>query len=479
MEKVRLFQRILLYILVITVPIQTAKHFTPSFTELAGRPLDYLMPVVYIGDILIGLLFVTDILIWQKQNIFTTMYTSIKKIVRGEISSVGRIEKMSAVFFVGFLLMSLISSLFSLNFGAALVRWVRFAEMGILIFWFVKRVDKADINLLLSLMSVSLIYEVPLVFYEWYSQSSAGLTILGEWTRSPFSADVAKITFSGESYMRPYATFSHPNVLAGYLTLMILIIGHLFVAKLQNIRQMSINTINSKTRWLGVLCLGVALSASLWALLLTFSRSAWIGLILAFMVAVGVYIKHINLRIALVMVTGAFIVATILFTSVTDFKKTIADVIGERFASLQTTESFSFHERIEFIERSINLARYHPLLGVGLNNFMTSQQEELHVINLTDQPVHSIYFLLLAETGLVGLMLFGLGAIFLTIAVINKIHRAGPRFDDRSKGALYISLITLVLCIGFLDHYFLTIPPAILLLSMVLCHVYHWLYAQP
>jgi O-antigen ligase len=99
---------------------------------------------------------------------------------------------------------------------------------------------------------------------QYYKQSSLSLKWLGEPILSPDLAGVAKIVLDGEKIIRAYGTFSHPNVLAGFLLMSLFISFYLlFFTKI-------------KQNWQFLALIGL-ISVQFLAFILTFSRTAWLA----------------------------------------------------------------------------------------------------------------------------------------------------------------------------------------------------------
>jgi O-antigen ligase len=116
-----------------------------------------------------------------------------------------------------------------------------------------------------------------------------------------------------------------------------------------------------------------------------------------------------------------------------------------------------------------------PLLGVGLNNFTARMSEYGQVQANTRflQPVHNVYLLWLAETGLAGLLII--------FAVINYLVKSGEkRVVSNVKGRkmkmgtvfstsyLFFIPVLMLLIIGLVDHYPLTLQTGQLMLVLSL-----------
>ena len=91
-----------------------------------------------------------------------------------------------------------------------------------------------------------------------------------------------------------------------------------------------------------------------------------------------------------------------------------------------------------------------PIIGTGLG---TSPLYPRNISNfaMLHQPIHNIYLLILSETGIVGLGLFGL-------LILKAL---------RSKSIIHNSLF-IILALGMFDHYWLTLQQTQLLFAIVL-----------
>jgi O-antigen ligase len=103
---------------------------------------------------------------------------------------------------------------------------------------------------------------------------------------------------------------------------------------------------------------------------------------------------------------------------------------------------------------AIQIVRLSPLLGVGLGNFLVKLPGVLPSRTIYFlQPVHNIYLLLLAETGVIGLTFF-LTAVAYTVC--KHMH-----------SIVTVSLLAL-LVLGLVDHYLFTLQQGQLLLATLI-----------
>ena len=102
---------------------------------------------------------------------------------------------------------------------------------------------------------------------------------------------------------------------------------------------------------------------------------------------------------------------------------------------------------------AIRLWQTSPLFGVGLGNFLVRLPEALPTRTIYFlQPVHNIYLLLLSEVGVVGFLFF--------IWFLQKIFRHPFGIWHLAFGILLV--------LGLVDHYPLTLQQGQLLLTLLM-----------
>lgn len=102
-----------------------------------------------------------------------------------------------------------------------------------------------------------------------------------------------------------------------------------------------------------------------------------------------------------------------------------------------------------------------PVTGVGLSNFLIRlpyfypQGQEVLL-----QPVHNVFLLVFAESGMIGIGLF----LWVLVQVFEKTLRIADPLIRR----VFLFLLVSVSGIGMVDHYFLTLEQGQLLFSLLL-----------
>ena len=380
------------YFLIILLPVQLAFHFPASFTQIAGIGSDYLTPTLYL----------TDLLIW-------TLIILAKPL--RFLSRLG--WKNLFLIFLAFLYL-LHSALFvSVNKPAAFYSLFKISEF-ILLFWSIITL-KPSFNKTVLFFSIPVIYSSLLAIAQFIIQRSAGgiMWYLGERTFYASTFGIAAVSVSGRLLLRPYATFPHPNVLGGFLAVILSLMIYLLIK----------SSVFNKFRTF----LFLSILAGLPALFLTFSLGAWLVFLSGLLF---IFIKPLK--------QPAIIFFLILLLSIL--------IPFMPFASKSLTE------RRELAESFWSHFQKHPAFGTGLNNSLiyqygsTAVKNGLHLL----QPVHNIYLFVAGELGILGLT----GFLYLLF------HLA---YAYRKKPNERILPFTLILLLGFFDHYPLTLQQGQLL----------------
>ena len=268
--------------------------------------------------------------------------------------------------------------------------------------WSVARL-RLSFDRLTAVMMVSLAIHVLIGAGQVVQQGQLGLP--AEWAIDHGQEGAAVLALQGGAWLRPYGLTFHPNVLAGFLVVGLVLglpmVGHLGCRALWWIL------------WFG--------------LLLTFSRSAWLGMLISAPIAAGwLYRREPRLRSALWRtalgacaillllgwVTGEQIEARF-FQRAPIVAGTDRSATPEAPVSLSSEESIS--DRLEMIDLSLQLIASHPFFGIGAGNFPLAMLAA-HT-KAPPQYVHNVPLLIAAEAGcaagVIWLGLWGGGAYLL------------------------------------------------------------------
>ena len=272
---------------------------------------------------------------------------------------------------------------------------------------------------------------------------------LGERTFSGSTPGIAQFSWchgvsaSGcQLVLRAYGTFPHPNVLGGFLAVVLPIfvsrISYYVFSIFSNEKRRNVISIQRSAFEMVAFVLGII------ALALTFSRSAWVvggvGILLACSKGYVVRGKGIVIFSLICILLG----------------------ISLLFPINMASESVVV--RMALNASAISIWKSHPWFGVGLGNFLVALPSFLpssFIYYL--QPVHNIYLLLLSEVGVVGVF-----------CILYFVYRMKKYFLHTTVYS--IPMISLLI-LGLVDHYPLTLQQGQLLLVLV-CSIAYTVFSE-
>jgi hypothetical protein len=273
---------------------------------------------------------------------------------------------------------------------------------------------------------------------EFIQQSTGSLNSLnsnwpGTLDTSVRGASIVQLP-GGESFLRAYGTFPHPNILGGFALILLLGPIAFFMRR-------------EKPNNLALLLLipGIALLA------LTFSRSAWLALIAFSMILIwkSRHFDRKRLAIMLSIIAISFIGTLLPYRQLVQARTT---------STTSHSEEFSFIGRAWLSQEALKMISEHPLTGVGIGSFiieLSRRAGEGYVI----EPVHNILLLAGAELGIPGLLL----VIALSISFLYHLFKA-----QNPNAILAGATLTGLGIISFFDHYLWTLTPGRLMLGLVI-----------
>ncbi|MBI5358181.1 hypothetical protein HZB69_00955 [Candidatus Amesbacteria bacterium] len=181
----------MIFLILLLLPSQLGFHFWPDWALSNGIRVDYLSPTLYFTDLLI---------LWL-------MFTNTVKI------------KIN--FYI--IILITLNIFFSLSPLTSIFKWLRVLEY----FWLFRYlILKIDLKLKIKNLKFAILWTSILAWSQFILQKSvgSGWYWLGERTFNIYTPNIAKV-FWGELILRPYATFSHPNILGGFLAVTGLLAG--------------------------------------------------------------------------------------------------------------------------------------------------------------------------------------------------------------------------------------------------------------
>lgn len=418
-------------LLLILLPIQLGRHFWPDFSLISGIRVDYLSPTIYLTDLLvIGIL---GVWFWERRSQFSVF--SFQSLVK-------KYWWILAVF--TFLLLS---AFFAQNQGAAFYKLIRIIEFSLLGLYVVK--TKPRLPLVANLLSISVIYSSFIAIAQLLKQASLDGVFwwLGERTFNDFTPSIARAVWDGQLIMRPYATFSHPNVLAGFvLVSLILVLANFSSRSKRRIKSATtkssvIAKFISRFKWITVIFGTLAILAS-------FSRSVWI-------VGLGIFLliilRHLRGGKRKLLGGGGILLVVLMG-------------FGFFYVTTHLDMDEAISRRLQLNQTAIEMIQENPLVGVGLNNFIPRLPDYWQTSGAVRflQPVHNIFLLIGAETGMIGLL------IFLWFLLLTFRHLRGGKRNTSEVREVLVLALSAILLLGLFDHYFFTLQQTQLLFTIIL-----------
>ena len=391
MNSIRKIEKVALYLLLFLLPTQLALHFWPSWAFVFGIRVDFLSPSIYATDVLVAILFVTT-LVSDGKSLFKFL-----------------IKYWVCIFL--FLLFAIFNTILSTSPFESSYKWLKIAEFVFLGYYFSKqKILEFSLIIKTMLLSSAVFSLIGILQFIKGGTSGGMLYFLGERTFNLNTPGIALVVVSGVSHLRAYSTFSHPNSLAGFLGVVIILLltGEYF----------------KKTK-----LMLAALFISSICFLLTFSLSAYAG-ILVVLLFYFISKKQKMFRPAVYIFLFLSVVVSLLMPLV-------SPAILKTFPSI----SQNLSQRLDLAVISGKLISQRFFLGQGLGTFIISSP-------WLRQPVHNIFLLVFAETGVLGLLLFGY--------VISKVMIKNPL------------VFIFIIITGLTDHYWITLQQNLLLLSILL-----------
>lgn len=412
-------KKTLFKLLILLLPIQLSKHFWPSWANISGIRVDYLAPAVYLTDIVLAIL----LLVWFIEIV------SKKRVYRSRPKNRNKFLLLLAI-----LLFVALNIAGALNPQAALVRWIKLFQMTAFILFLVRNGRFIKRKLLFYPLSAAIVYSTAIGIAQFVLQRTLGgpFYFLGERTFGASTPGIALGYYFGNLLLRPYATFPHPNALAGFLVVaFFLVAGEKTKSQLEKVVK------------------GLASVCTLLLLLLTNSQGAWLVLLLC---GLSYLMSKTRPRLVPTTISLLFVLAVGLSVA--------SPMFFQKLTSQDNVLSQSVERRISLTVAAGQMLGQKPIFGVGLNNFLVELNQRGTPFDLAWflQPVHNIFLLVFAEAGLLGFFLF--------IYILAKAYR---NLYSRKKYTIFVTLSLLaVVLTGVLDHYWLTLQQNQLLFSLVL-----------
>ncbi len=395
----------LVSLIIFTIPFNWFLKGETDSAFLRGIQIDYLLLKLYLQDILLLCLGIyllysyrSSISQWLARNA-----ASIKRAAQAQPNTwaltIRRVQISSFInchlplSLMGLILVTGFKSLAVNQLSTYMSMWQLISATGFAYHLHKRFTYKQLVSFIWKPLALSALMQACIALYQFIQQKSIlGYILFGEINLS-LPGSIARESVLGVMRVLPYGTLPHPNVLAGFLGLVILIA----LVNFSNLKRLGLKT-SLHYIFLGLLFL---------VILLTHSWLAIAGIVLLFFVILFSSKYKYFLLICLYVIIN------------------LTYVLLPKWLNYQSKElvsNYSIIRRVKLMEAGQKVLADHFWFGTGFN-------QSLHPMHTTYastspaefmQPIHSIYMLWTVETGVVGAAL--LGVVLLSALASPKKH---------------------------------------------------------
>lgn len=377
---------------------------------MQGLRSDYLSPAVYLTDILIVWLLLTQAI----------RFGLTRLVSQHPSRSLSAAQSSYLYLLVGLVAVSALSLYQTTNLPTGwwhLGKLIEFGLFGLVVSTSLK-IQSAQKVLLVSFLGGVLVQSF-LALGQFLLGQSLGFWFLGERTFNLDTPGMARAVIEGKLVLRSYGTLSHPNVLALFL-----LVGS----------QLSLwQALKENYYWKKLFFVLVTVVSSL-ALLSTLSR------LVIFLWLVGAALILFFSRARKIVLNQNFVAAVVLVLSIILL---LTPPLASRFGELLDSDRETITQRLELNNQALKFIGENPLSGVGLGNFVPRLAEIPRLSSVPFyQPTHNLYLLVASEVGIIGLVFL---VTLLGIGLFRVIS---------ARQWLLALIAAEVIIAGLFDHYF-------------------------
>ena len=412
-------------LLVFLLPTNLFLTFGKESAYVTGMLSDYLIGKIYLSEVILW--FYIGSLLLTKRSELVQWFSNISK-------------KISFNRFTVFLLVLTTTGLLLRQFWTDyatiglwnLFQWLEIILLGAALRFHISLNQKQFVKLLIIGLSSTILFQSSVGLSQYLRQESViGYSLLGEPSlANSFSVDRI-INSKGENLILPYGTTAHPNLLGGYLAVYGSLVIGLSCRFYKRISQILLSSV-------GLLAFALVL--------MTHSMTA-IFTCMVFILIIFIFgNRQRSFQVSKKMHPSFWLVGVLSFYF-------IVTPLLLRTLNAFFSNSVSISRRIWLQEAAEQLVLHNLFFGTGLSQFVTilTNFAENNDVWRFLQPVHSVPWLFLSETGLLGILI-----MLLLWKIVNL----------PTNKYLLLTSIALLAPICF-DHYLFSLQPGRWLWALV------------
>lgn len=343
----------------------------------------------------------------------------------------------------------------------ALYRYLLFL-LGVGLFWLIIYASYDRVKLIYSFL-VGILIQASIGFWQFLTQSSFASKWLGIATHDPATLGTSVIeTVNGERWLRAYGGLDHPNMLGGVLVIGVLLIIGLFLKNYSSIDKnyklpASTQRGEQITNYKFII-LSPIIYYLISIIFFSFSRSAWLGLIIAIISLLFFYTlkkDYLHLRQLAKLAT----ISAVLILILTNL---YSGLIYSRLGTDNRLEAKSISERVESFKVSREVISSNWIFGAGIGNYVLDLAERYpDQESWSYQVVHNVFLLVWSEIGVFGFLFF----IFLFLYLF--------KINWQNKNFVNVSILLAIIFMMLFDHWWWSFNFGILFFWFVIGLVYN------
>ncbi|MFN8381927.1 MAG: O-antigen ligase family protein [Anaerolineales bacterium] len=304
---------------------------------------------------------------------------------------------------------------------------VRFVFLLMLYLFIVNEIR--SVNWVLIPVSFQILFQSIIVILQVTFQHSLGLHVLGELTLAPADTGTSVIITDGIRFLRGYGLSDHPNILGGCITFGLVLLLAAFLHGNTRVKIIS----------------AIVFLPCFLALVMTFSRSAWVSFFVAgsFMVVCEALARRWD-SVKWVSLLGVLSLLTV-------FPFVIKNIFlfQTRVNSGNVAQDSQMQERAFLLDAGNTLFVEHSAIGVGLGAAPLAMKLRFDNFPLNFQPPHYAILVVAMETGVLG------GIFYLLLLLIPFVSFVSNWKIFLQKPVMLgvFALLLAITVVGFFDYY--------------------------